>query len=95
MASKLLSDDEQSYFMEMESLFNHPGWTRLSKEILAEAQALPARMFAAAKSWEDVQQARARFEALETLLSYPSHIDQRRANIERERQLQIEEVNEL
>lgn len=92
---KLLSDDELGYFMDMESLFNHPGWTRLMREIQAEMKALPDIMFASAKSWEDVQTTRTRYTAIETLLNYPQAIEQRRSNLERDRAAQIEEVNEL
>lgn len=93
--TKLLSDDELGYFMDMESLFNHPGWARLVKEIKAEVERTPAVMFASAKSWEDVQKARERYTALETLLAYPAHVEQRRANMERERLDQIEELSQL
>lgn len=93
--TRLLSDDELSYFMDMESLFNHPGWERLIKELTAEAQRLPDVLFASAKSWDDVQAARERYKALQTLLMYPEIIEQRRANKERERLAMIEEVNAL
>lgn len=93
--SKLLSDDELGFFMDMESLFNHPGWERLTKEIAAEVSALPATIFASAKSWEALLAARERYAALQTLLAYPTLMDQRRANLEREREAQIEEVNGL
>lgn len=95
MTSRLLSDDELSYFMDMESLFNHPGWARLTKEIKAEADRTPAATFDTAKTWEDVLRAREWRRALETFLSYPEAVEQRRANIEREKLLMIEEVNEL
>lgn len=95
MASKLLSDDELGYFMDMESLFNHPGWARLAREIEAEMKTLPAVMFASAKSWEDVLGARIRYEAISTLLNYPQSIEQRRSAIERDRAAQIEELDQL
>lgn len=81
--------------MEMESLFNQPGWTRLTKEIEAEAKRLPDITFATAKCWEDVLAARERYAALTQLLAMPALADQRRANLERERQLKIEELDEL
>ena len=81
--------------MDMESLFNHPGWERLTKEIAAEVSVLPAQIFASAKSWDAVLAARERYAALQTLLTYPTLMEQRRANIERERLAQIEEVNGL
>lgn len=92
---RLLSDDELGYFMDMESLFNHPGWARLSREIQTEMKTLPDIIFASAKSWDDVVRARVRYEAIETLLNYPQSIEQRRANLEHERAAQIEEVNGL
>lgn len=95
MPSNLLSDDERSYFMDMESLFNHPGWTRLAREIKAEADRVPGATFDTAKSWDAVLEARSWRRALETLLSYPDSIEQRRQNLEREKQLMIEEVNAL
>lgn len=95
MPSKLLSDDELGYFMDMESLFNHPGWARLTKELKAKLDMLPAVMFASAKSYEEVQAARIRHEELTTLLHYPQLLEQRRANIERERAAEIEAVYEL
>jgi hypothetical protein len=95
VASRLLSDDELGYFMDMESLFNHPGWARLSREIQAEMRSLPDITFASAKSWDDIVKARVRYEAIETLLNYPQSIEQRRSNLERERAIKFEEVNEL
>lgn len=92
---KLLSDDELGYFMDMESLFNHPGWARLTKEIKAKLDTIPGVMFASAKSWEEMMVARVRHEELTTLLYYPQLIEQRRGNLERERTLQIEELDQL
>ena len=94
-SSSLLSDDELGYFMDMESLFNHPGWTRLAKELKAESDRLPGATFDTAKSWEDVQTARQWRRAVDTLLGYPEAIEQRRAEIERTKLAMIEEVREL
>lgn len=95
MATRLLSDDELGYFMDMESLFNHPGWTRLAKEIKAEVDRAPGATFDTAKSWEDVLKAREWRRALETLLDYPEAIERRRAELERTKVAMIEEVREL
>lgn len=93
--TSLLSDDEKSYFMDMESLFNHPGWARLTKEIQAEVDRQPEATFDNAKSWDDVLSARQWRKALLTMISYPDHVDQRRSNLERQKQLMIEDLNEL
>lgn len=95
MTRPLLNDDEQDYFREMESLFNHPGWERLTKELENELKAVPDRTLDTAKSWDDVLAARSWRRSIQTMLAYPAAVDNRRANIERERQLAIEEVNAL
>ena len=95
MASSLLSDDELGYFMDMESLFNHPGWARLTKEIALKLQQIPDVTFATAKSYEDVITARVRHEELTTLLHYQQIVEQRRENLEREKQARIDELDQL
>ena len=93
--SKLLSDDELGYFIDMESLFNHPGWARLSKEIAAEMKNAPEVTFATAKSWDDVTRARDRYTALQTMLNLPNEVQMKRDAIEAERAAQIEDINSL
>lgn len=91
----LLSDDEQSYFMDMESLFNHVGWERLTREMRAELDAIPQEAFLHAKAWEDVHKARARHEALKTLISYPEAVELRRQHLESQRASEVEGVLDL
>ncbi len=81
--------------MDMESLFNHPGWIRLAREIQAEFDRTPGATFNTAKTWDEVLKAREWHKALETLLSYPDAIEQRRTELERAKLAMIEEVNEL
>jgi hypothetical protein len=95
VASRLLRDDELGYFMDMESLFNHPGWARLTKEIADEMKLAPEVTFATAKCWEDVQRAKDRYTALQTLVNLPNETQMKRAELEASRLSQIEEVNEL
>ena len=95
MPLSYLSDDEQSYFLDMESLFNHPGWERLTREIRAELDVLPADAFLHAKAWEDVLKHRARHEALKTLVSYPEAVELRRRNLEHAKATEIDGIGEL
>jgi hypothetical protein len=62
---RLLSDDEQSYFRDMESLFNHPGWERLMRELAASVERLPFDTFQNATSMDHVIAARARVAEIE------------------------------
>jgi len=91
----LLSDDEQSYFMEMESLFNHPGWARLTRELEAEIAAVPAEQFERAKSYDDILVARARYDALKTFVAYPQHVEIRRQQIEQAKALDIDDLGDI
>jgi hypothetical protein len=93
--SELLSDDEKSYFMDMESLFNHPGWTRLTTEMRKELEHIPQEVFTHAKTWETILEARARESVLRTFVEYPDAIEQRRAALEDMKRQQIEEVSTL
>lgn len=92
---ELLSDDEKSYFMDMESLFNHPGWTRLTAEMQKELDVAPLETFLHAKNWDDVLAARAREAVLRTLVDYPERTEQRREALEEMKRQQIEEVSTL
>lgn len=89
----LLSDDERAYFMEMESLFNHPGWARLCREMQHEIDTVPMVAFDNAKTWDELLKARARVQALRELMTYDKAVDLRRLNIEQERLSAIEEVS--
>jgi len=95
VADNLLSDDEKAYFIDMESLFNHPGWERLTREMRAEAELIPQSAFRSASNFEKIIEARARLEALETLIGYPDAVDQRRQHLEMIKQQAIEEVRDL
>jgi len=91
---ELLSDDEQSYFMEMESLFNHPGWARLTRELQAEIDALPVESFERAKTFEHILVARARHEVLKTFVDYPQAIELRRQHIAAAKAAEIDGLND-
>lgn len=92
---ELLSDDEKNYFMDMESLFNHPGWTRLTTEMQKELDQIPLDAFRYAKNYEMMQEARARETVLRTFVEYPQAIEDRRTALEEMKRQQIEEVSSL
>ena len=88
----LLNDDERGYFMEMESLLNHPGWARLVKEMQNDIEEIPAGSFKNAKSMEDINFARGRLSVLEELVSYERILELRRTQMEQTRLNQLQEV---
>lgn len=90
----MLTDEEGSYFRDMESLFNQPGWTRLVKELDASIDGVDVASFWGAKSYEEILVLRAKLEERRTLRDYPSIIEQRRADTIAQRVMQRAEEME-
>ena len=69
---QLLTGDERAYFSALEDLFNSKGWEFLTREMRADMEQLPLRAFQNAKSYEELQTARAKAAALSELLAAPT-----------------------
>jgi len=79
--AKQLTDEQKAFFMDMESLFNHPGWARLKQGWQAEFDALPQSSFYNAKSMEDMLADRTRLRLLHELLELPAQIERMKQEI--------------
>lgn len=80
MAIKL-NEEQKAFFMDMESLFNHPGWARLKKRWQDEFNAIPQSSFYNAKSMDDMLADRVRMGLLHELLELPNQIDRMKQDI--------------
>jgi hypothetical protein len=71
-------NDEDGYFMDFESMFRHPGWSKLQKEIDSRLAGLSDSVFWNAKTFEEIIAARIEIRNLEQLRDYESVIEQRK-----------------
>ena len=81
----LFTADENSFFMDMENLFNSPGWGRLQKGWQEEHDSIAEDSFFNAKSYEDVELARVRRGMLSELINLPANIARQKESILSER----------
>lgn len=73
-----MRETDKQYFMEMELLFNQPGWKRLVDGWTAERDALAEATFFNARTIEDVMLARERRAMLEQLIALPDEIEKQK-----------------
>jgi len=90
----LLTDEERGQFMEFESMFGSPGWSRLMREYENELRDLPLQAFENARSFEEIVQARIRLAVLAELALYPEIIEARKRNIIEMREQERDEAQE-
>lgn len=76
-----LSDGDKSLFMDMESLFEHPGWNRLVQGWHEETRMLPEAAFYNAKSMDDMLAFRVRMGLLRELLDLPNTLSNRKQEL--------------
>lgn len=81
----LLRPDEQAHFMELESLFNSAGWSRLSKMLEEQLAGVPEQVFWNATKFEEVLVARVRMQEQLALLRMPLVLEGQKENLIRER----------
>jgi hypothetical protein len=79
--SKKLTDEQKAFFMDMESLFNHPGWARLRQGWQTEFEAIPQASFYNAKSMDDMLADRTRMRLLHELIELPAQIERMKQEI--------------
>jgi hypothetical protein len=72
----MLTDDQKAFFMDMENLFNSPGWARLNQGWLTEMKALPEAAFFNSKTIEELDSERVRLRLLSELVGLPQTIEQ-------------------
>ena len=89
-----LTGEEQGIFREWDLLFQSPGWDRLTKELVAELEAMPTERFINAKDWNEVLEGRARLRVLAEMVNYASIIDQRKQHTIYEREQTAIEAEE-
>ena len=82
-----LTGEEQGIFREWELLFQSPGWERLTKELVAELEAMPTERFINAKDWNDVLSGRERIRVLSEMVNYESIVAQRKQHLIYEREM--------
>ncbi len=80
-----LTEKEQVFFRELDATFKTPGWVRLSAGWKDELEAIPLNAFFNAKSMEELEAARIRYELLTSLVDLPAHHEQARLELKRER----------
>jgi hypothetical protein len=79
-----LTKKEKVFFRELDTTFRTPGWVRLAAGWKEELEAIPLNAFWNAKSMEELEAARIRYELLTSLVELPDHHD--RARLERIRE---------
>ena len=87
----MLTDEEGSYFRDMESLFNHPGWARLTKELDAAIDGMDSTLFWGAKSYEEILIMRAKLEERRRLRDYADIIERSKSDVIAQRLMKIAE----
>lgn len=78
-----MEEHVKQHFMEMEMLFNQPGWRKLVDGWKEERDALYEAAFWNSKSFEDVLLARERWHMLNQLIELRETIDEQKAAAER------------
>jgi len=71
----VLTDEEGSYFRDMESLFSHPGWVRLIQELNTSIDGMDADAFWTVRSFDQLMVLRAKLEERKRLRDYPQIIE--------------------
>lgn len=78
-------DQEQTvFFRELEATFQTAGWVRLAVGWKEELEAIPLNTFFNAKSMEEIEAARVRYQLLASLVDLPDHHERARLEIIRE-----------
>ena len=77
----MLTDEEAAYFQDMEALFRHPGWQRLTEELDRSLAAAPEDGFWGVKDWNELLVRRATIEARRTLRDYPEAVSGRKEHL--------------
>jgi hypothetical protein len=77
-----LTDEQKTFYQEMENTFNTPGWEYMKQGWAEEQSQIPLAVFFNAKSIDDVKAARVRYGLLDELLSLPETLTQQRENVE-------------
>ena len=76
-----MQEKERIFFRELETTFQTPGWARLTVGWKEELDAIPLNAFWNAKTMEDLEAARIRYELLTSLVDLPEHHDRARLEI--------------
>jgi len=76
-----LTPEQAEFYQAMEHTFNTQGWRMMSQRWKEEQDQLKDRMFFSAKSMDDVNEHRGRYELLNELLTLPEHLAKQREHI--------------
>lgn len=71
MNSTKLKPEQKQFFMELEALFEQPGWGHLVRGWKQELEALPMAGFFNAKTIEELEAYRQRYGLVQELLQLP------------------------
>ncbi len=77
----LLTDEQKSFYSDMEQTFNTAGWALLIKGWKEEQEALPENVFFNAATIEQVNDARIRYKLLDELIKLPEIIDAQKIDV--------------
>lgn len=80
-----LDKKETQFFRELEHTFGTAGWVRLATGWKEERDAIPEQCFFNAKTMQEIEAARVRYELLTALIDLPVHQERARLEIIRER----------
>lgn len=72
---------QEAFFRELDATFNTAGWVRLTVGWKEELEAIPLAAFFNAKSMEELEAARIRYELLTSLTELPDHHERARLEI--------------
>jgi len=79
-----MDQKQTTFFRELDSTFRTPGWVHLTAGWKEEMEAIPFAAFYNAKSMEELEAARIRYQLLNSLVELPDHHERARLEVERE-----------
>ena len=90
----MLTDEEGSYFRDMESLFSHPGWVRLIAELNTSIDGADSEAFWTVRSYEQLMVLRAKLEERRRLRDYPQIVERFKEDIIAQRVAMLRDAND-
>lgn len=71
---EFLETSEREYYDALEMMFESKGWEIMLGRLRDEVETLPLRAFQHCKNYEELQTARARYQALVNVMALPNEI---------------------
>lgn len=92
---QLLTSEEQGRHLTLQSLFRHPGWDILVKELSDSIASTPTEAFWGAKTYEDILVQRIRVQERTVLVRYPELAEKRVEQLILQRSQMIADQDEV